>query len=148
MCCIFWCGADRTQELLDQNEDEEIRRRKLVRQKLRGLCDDDLGYGPELTYHLQRWETHEVPDGTRTYRDNDGKERTEQLYSTVQVLMTYSKGKLSIGMNYDLPMQAGFNFQLNLTDGEGEVTAPRTGEHRTVRNRTTLSMKDAGIDST
>eukprot|EP01138_Halocafeteria_seosinensis_P014364 gb/GECG01014665.1/.p1 GENE.gb/GECG01014665.1/~~gb/GECG01014665.1/.p1 ORF type:complete len:1030 (+),score=149.10 gb/GECG01014665.1/:1-3090(+) len=137
---------DRTKELLEQNDDEEIQRRRNVREKLRGLCAPDLGPGPELTYHLERWEQHQVPDGTEEYKDAEGNTQTRTKYATVDVFMTYSKGNVSIGMNSDLPMQAGFKFGLNLTDGHGVATAPSTGEEHTIHNSITLGRDDIGID--
>lgn len=54
---------DRVLDLVNQNRDPEIQRRRLVRQKLRALC------GPRIHYHMERWETHTVEDGTETYTD-------------------------------------------------------------------------------
>lgn len=112
-----------------------------MRQKLRGLC------GPELTYHLQRWETHKVEDGTETYTDAQGNKKTRTKYASVKVWMTYSKGKLSISSNNDkLAMQAGFKFKLTLTDGIGEAVAPTTGKRHTIRNTASFGMADIDID--
>jgi hypothetical protein len=140
-------GTEKTKQLLEENDDEEIQRRKEVREKLRGLCGPDLGPGPELTYHLERWEQHQVPDGTEEYKDSEGNTQTRQKYATVDVYMTYSKGHVSIGMNYDLAMQAGFKFGLNLTDGHGVATAPSTGEEHEIHYSITLGRADIGIDN-
>lgn len=61
--------------------------------------------------------------------------------------MRYSQGNLALGMNYDLPMQAGFKFALHLTDGSGTAVAPNTGETHTVHNQVTLGREEIGIDN-
>eukprot|EP01138_Halocafeteria_seosinensis_P005902 gb/GECG01006034.1/.p1 GENE.gb/GECG01006034.1/~~gb/GECG01006034.1/.p1 ORF type:complete len:667 (+),score=120.18 gb/GECG01006034.1/:1-2001(+) len=138
---------DCTHKLLEQNDSRETKRRRLVREKLRGLCAADLSYGPTLTYHLQRWEQHRVPDGTETYKDSKGNTHTRQKYATVNVLITYSKGHLAIGMNYDLEMQSGFKLTLKLTDGTGVAVAPSTGQRHTINTTATLTREELGINN-
>ena len=55
--------SDRLEDLVNQNRKPEIQRRRMVRQKLRALV------GPRIHYHLERWETFTVEDGTETYKD-------------------------------------------------------------------------------
>jgi hypothetical protein len=63
-----------------------------------------------------------VEDGTETYRDSEGKTHTRTVHSTVQVLMHYHNGRLSL-TNSDSanPWAAGFNACINYSDGHGEV---------------------------
>lgn len=118
-----------------------------MREKLRALCTPNFTKSSTLTYQYQRWERHRVPDGRETYRDSKGKTKTRFKSATVNVLMSYTKGKLSIEKNYDLDMQSGFDLSIKLTDGKGVAVAPSTGQRHNITNTVTLSREDLGIDN-
>jgi len=122
------------------NSNGETLRRKGVRRQLRALA------GQTVVYHMEREETHTVPDGEEHYTDKDGNRKTRQRYSSVRVHMTYNSGTVSVGGTRPELMSEGFDFRLTLTDGTGVAVAPHTGEHHTIHGTASLGTGDLGVD--
>ena len=78
---------------------------------------------------------------------SQGNKQTRTVYSTINVLMKYNHGYLSVTSNFPkLVMQAGFKLSLYLDDGYGTGTAPRTGQTKHINNTATLSQESLGIN--
>eukprot|EP01138_Halocafeteria_seosinensis_P001843 gb/GECG01001886.1/.p1 GENE.gb/GECG01001886.1/~~gb/GECG01001886.1/.p1 ORF type:complete len:1135 (+),score=119.37 gb/GECG01001886.1/:1-3405(+) len=157
---------DKTHELLQINESPEIQRRRKIRQQLRTL------HGKTITFYYEKWRTFKnIPDGKQTWnerttyhhRDDLGRtwsthqdrRRSRQLYSDVRVLLRFSKGRLSVNTkggqaikdgSYDT--SPGFRVVLNLIDGAGNGTKPRTGKNYSVKDQEAqLTFADLEIDN-
>ena len=114
---------------MSQNRDQDVAARRRNRQCVRALN------GQMCHLEHQRMESHSVPDGTETYTDSEGRTHTRTRYTTVQVLMHYHNGTMSVGANSSKKMAAGFKASLRYTDGHGVATAPHTGQKHQIHNR-------------
>lgn len=110
-------------------------------------------HGKTVHLEYQCYETHSVPDGHETYRDNEGNERTRPRMSSVSVLMSYHCGTFAIAnnkssdcMNPKHEWSAGFKPTLHYEDGHGVAIAPHTGASHNVRGSRTIGREEIGLD--
>ena len=145
---------DKFQEFFQLNMSQEIKHRRIVRQKLRALS---LWKGL-IDFPFSRTETETVADGTKqvSYQDSEGntKYRTEVNYSTVSFRCSYKKGVIFTGVNTNKIMSAGFNVAMTYNDGTGQATLPNTGKVQYFQNRyvamghSHLGLRDSMEEST
>jgi len=123
-----------------RNTDPEIQRRRGVRKALRAL-EGELVYCP-----FERYETHQVEDGTEHYTDSQGKSHTRTRFSSVQVLMHYTSGRIDVGQNKaKQEFSAGFKVTCTFSDGYGSARAPHTGQMKEIRATAVLGAAELDI---
>lgn len=127
---------------VNQNRDPDVVARRRNRQAVRALN------GQMCHLEHQRMETHTVPDGTETYTDSEGHTHTRQKYASVQVLMHYHNGRMSVAGNSSKRMAPGFKAALHYSDGHGVAVAPSTGQHHNITNSYTMPMSEFGMNQT
>jgi hypothetical protein len=98
--------------------DPEVRRRRTVRQWFRSLSAASSA-GENFPLHFTAVVSKRERDG----QDKDGNAQ----YSTVQVLLTFTRVEVNVGANSSKPMAAGFKLTVMGIDGTGSAVLPRTG---------------------
>jgi hypothetical protein len=127
--------------LVARNVDPEVQRRRGVRKSLRAL-EGELVYCP-----FQRMETHTVEDGTESYKDSNGKTHHRTRHSSVQVLMSYTNGRVHVAQNAKSKDEfgAGFTVTATFADGHGTARAPHTGQMKHITATATLGASELDI---
>ena len=138
----LWDNVDLVRFVELQNREDIVARRG-VRQRLRALAED----AGLFSLPFSRLEKKTVEDGTRTVTDSKGNKTKQTVYSTIEVMIYYTMGKVFVESNNDdLPMQAGFKSGMKYDDGYGEGVAPRTGKTKKFKNESaTMPATHVGV---
>ena len=138
----LWDNVDLVRFVELQNREDIVARRG-VRQRLRALAED----AGLFSLPFSRLEKKTVEDGTRTVTDSKGNKTKQTVYSTIEVMIYYTMGKVFVESNNDdLPMQAGFKSGMKYDDGYGEGVAPRTGKTKKFKNESaTMPASHVGV---
>lgn len=113
-----------------QNTSPGIVERRNNRRVCRGLQVT----GAYVSNPFTRMESHTVEDGQEHYTDSEGRSHTRTRYTSVQVLMSYTQGKMNVKTTGGSAYARGFKASLHYTDGSGTAIAPHTGQAHHITN--------------
>eukprot|EP00605_Chrysophyceae_sp_TOSAG23-4_P002982 GSChrysophyteH1.ASY1.ANO1.3285.1 assembled CDS len=123
----FIQGPENMAKFIALQNREDIKAKVQRRKTLRGLADN-ADAGPGITWPFSQWEKRTVSDGTETTTDSDGHTHTKTVYSTIDIEIFYTLGRVHVLANSQLSHAPGFNATINYGDGYGQARKPRTGE--------------------
>lgn len=130
--------GEKVRQLIELNMSPEIQLKKQIRLKLRALSMS----GTAINFPFSRTETETVDDGIETYKDNEGKNQTRTVKSTISIVVHYTMGIVNIASETDKIMSAGFIPTMIYRDGHGSAKKPKTGQTHNVSNRNAIMGND------